>query len=70
MLPLSQFQATRADKDEIHKLVKTINGVLKEPDKPLPDGRLDEMFEAFWLELDGVIKNALAMPGKKQLERK
>lgn len=65
-MPLSQFQATRANKEEIYKLVKTINSVLKEPEKPLPEGRLEEMFNVFWNELEKVIKDALAMPGRKE----
>ncbi|MEP7353768.1 MAG: TIR domain-containing protein [Acidobacteriota bacterium] len=47
--PLAQFQATRATKDEIKKLLITINSALG--DNALADGHLGEAFEVWWPKL-------------------
>src|SRR5882724_867858 len=52
--PLAQFQATKAEKDDLLKLVMTLNGGLGQ-------GALDETqvkiaFEAFWPRLDAEMK--------------
>lgn len=52
--PLAQFQATRANRDEIKKLLVTINAALGE--KALPDSHLDEAFDMWWPKLDDVLK--------------
>ncbi len=49
--PLAQFQATRATKDEIRKLVRTINSALGTNARP--DHELDEAFEVWWPKLEG-----------------
>lgn len=43
--PLKAFQATKFEKSDIFKLLKTINGL---QDKPLGEEKLKNSFEAFW----------------------
>jgi hypothetical protein len=52
--PLSQFQATTNDKDDIFKLLVSING--KQGDERLEKGALEDAFEMRW----GALKNQLA----------
>jgi hypothetical protein len=47
--PLAQFQATRAIKDELLQLLKTLNTALG--DGALPDSHIDEAFEVWWPKL-------------------
>ena len=48
--PLAQFQATRARKDDVRKLICTINGTLG--DSKLVDAELAESFEVWWPKLE------------------
>lgn len=58
--PLSEFQATMAEKDDIRKLLLTINKVLeKAGQKSLPEKTLDGTFSTFWPELDNILKEIL-----------
>lgn len=43
--PLKAFQATKFEKNDIFKLLKTINGL---QEKPLSEEKLKNSFEAFW----------------------
>jgi hypothetical protein len=52
--PLAQFQATRAIKEDIWKLLKTINSALS--DGGLADDHLEEAFETFWPKLEKMIR--------------
>lgn len=56
--PLAQFQATRTNKEDIRRLLDTIN---KRTQSPLLDQRLDIIFEAFWpqfeSQLDAIISS-------------
>lgn len=52
--PLAQFQATRANKDELLKLVKTLNRALGE--EALSDSHIQEAFEAHWPKLEMELK--------------
>lgn len=47
--PLAQFQTTRATKEELLPLLKTLNGALG--DSALPDSHIDEAFEVWWPKL-------------------
>jgi TIR domain len=47
--PLAQFQLTPTTKDEVRKLLGTINGRLE---APINDGQLDAAYEAFWPQLE------------------
>jgi len=57
--PLSQFQASRANKDETYELIKSLNSVLE---KKLDDGILKDTFEKFWPDLEEDIQRIRAMP--------
>jgi hypothetical protein len=48
--PLAQFQATRVQKDELRKLIFTLNGTLG--DSKRPESELSESFEVWWPKLD------------------
>jgi TIR domain len=52
--PLSQFQATRAARDEMLQLLKTLNGGLLEA--ALPEAHVDEVFEVWWPRLEAELK--------------
>ena len=50
--PLSQFQSTIFEKEEIRKLARTINSeVQKSAEKSLSDKKLDEIFDLYWANL-------------------
>lgn len=48
--PLSQFQATRANRDDTQKLLQSINRALSAT--PVPDNALEVLFEAMWPKLE------------------
>jgi hypothetical protein len=48
--PLAQFQATRAQREDVRKLVSTINSTLG--DARLPESELSETFEVWWPKLE------------------
>lgn len=52
--PIAQFQATRAVKDELLQLLKTLNTALS--DGALPDSHIDEAFEVWWPKLHEQLK--------------
>jgi hypothetical protein len=49
--PLAQFQHTRTQKDDVRKLISTINNTLG--DSKLPESELGETFEVWWPKLEG-----------------
>ncbi len=53
--PLSQFQATVANKADTRKLLLTINKALKE--NALEEGQLNKAFEKWWPDLDEKLKS-------------
>jgi hypothetical protein len=59
--PIAQFQATRANREEI---IATINGALG--DNALPDAHLIEAFEMWWPKLDEVLQ---ALPPDKNVAK-
>lgn len=52
--PLAQFQATRAIKEEVLKLLKTLNNALG--DTGLTETHIDEAFDVWWPKLDAQLK--------------
>jgi hypothetical protein len=48
--PLAQFQATKAQKNDILQLLKTLNTALG--DNALPEAHIDEAFEVWWPKLE------------------
>ncbi len=65
--PLAQFNATLATKEEIRKLLNTINDqIVKKDGKGLEAAKLDKIFEVLWPELGGKIEEALKLIEKGQ----
>jgi TIR domain len=60
--PLNRFQATRFSKEEIHKLLKTINANA-EKEEALSDGTLDLVFEKWWPDLENAVKEIMKAEG-------
>jgi hypothetical protein len=55
--PLGQFQHTKYEKEDVRKLVKTINASLKKcEEKELKEEALDDIFEKFWPDFDSDLK--------------
>jgi hypothetical protein len=48
--PLGMFQATKPEKEDIRKLIRTINKAICKT--PIPEIRLDQIFEGLWPHLD------------------
>ena len=57
--PLAQFQSTKADKEDIKKLVHTINHVLA--DAALAETKVNDAFDIWWPRLD---EKLIAIEGK------
>ena len=53
--PLAQFQATRAAKEDVLRLLKTLNSALG--DNALPDAHIEEAFDVWWPKLESQIKS-------------
>lgn len=53
--PLAQFQNTKAQREDVKKLVQTINNVLGE--SRLSESEIGESFEVWWPKLDERLKN-------------
>jgi hypothetical protein len=67
--PLSQFQHTIFSKEDVYKLVQTINQQLSLSDeKPLPDKTLNQVFERSWAEFDKRIAEIIQIRPKKVKE--
>lgn len=71
--PLLQFQSVIFEKEEIEKLLLSINNSLPEDEK-LPDARLKKVFEVWWPELkqqlDALKKEDVAEPTAKAVAPK
>ncbi|MCX6570517.1 MAG: TIR domain-containing protein [Candidatus Aminicenantes bacterium] len=73
--PLAQFQHTKNEKDEIFKLMKTINqAVLDAGEKALAESQLEDAFNTYWGRLEATLKTTPApeshkpTPSRSQLE--
>jgi TIR domain len=69
--PLAQFQATRATKSELLKLLKTLNAALAE--SALHETHIDEVFEVWWPKLEHQFKtlpaeHSIAKPSRSERE--
>jgi hypothetical protein len=53
--PLAQFQATKAQKGDVLKLLKTLNNALIE--NALPEAHIEEAFDVWWPKLDSQLKS-------------
>ncbi len=55
--PLAQFNHTVAEKDDIRKLIKTINTALgQHGENQLPENVVNKAFDTYWGELEGKLK--------------
>lgn len=66
--PLSQFQATIADKEDTKKLLGTINRALQ--DSALKDSALDKTFEKWWPEFEKLLKSVPLIKAEPEPIRK
>lgn len=67
--PLSQFQNTKYDKDDILKLIKTINTKIgKSGGKSLKENNLESVFATFWPQLEEKLTN-VPEPTEMSVER-
>ena len=62
--PLAQFQATRANRDDTLRLVKTINSALG--DGALKDGPIEAAFAKWWPDLEPRLAQAAAVAAQGQ----
>ena len=62
--PLTQFQCAIFNKNEINKVVKSINNELS-PEFRLKDDVLDSTFEVWWPKLEDKINNILSISNKQ-----
>lgn len=66
--PLAQFQHTLFNKEDIFKLIQTINKRLSSvAEKPLAEKTLENVFETFWPQFEKIVNKLL---DKKTEERK
>lgn len=61
--PLSTFQATKIEKDDMHKLLKAINNA---QDKPLTEEKLKNTFEAFWGKFENDFMEIISQETEKE----
>lgn len=64
--PLTQFQATIFDKEDLKKLVQSINDAFQS--KPLSEEKLAKQFEALWGRLEGELNALLHFLPERELE--
>lgn len=58
--PLASFQWTKFTKEDIYKLVKTINSNLE---KPIPQNALDKTFDKMWPDLEQIVRKIMSGAG-------
>ena len=69
--PLGDFQHTVFTKDDMKRLVATINNALAgNEERTLRPDTLDALFEKFWPELDAKLKAVISQPEEKPEARK
>jgi hypothetical protein len=68
--PLAQFQHTAFKKDDIKRLVKTVNEqVRKEGENALSDAKLDAAFEHWWPDLEEGLNQLLNLQVQRTVKR-
>ena len=65
--PLAQFQATKATKDDVLKLLKTLNSALG--DNALQEAHIDEAFDVWWPKLESQLKTLPPEESKAKTHR-
>lgn len=62
--PLGQFQHTTREKDDVRRLLSTINrAVERAGEKALAEDVLDDVFATYWQQLDTQLADVAASPG-------
>lgn len=66
--PLSQFQHTKFEKEDLRKLMYTINRAVKKTnERSLPEKSLNEIFDVFWPKIEEKLKKIVKkLPEKDQ----
>ncbi|HEX8423443.1 MAG TPA: TIR domain-containing protein [Pyrinomonadaceae bacterium] len=60
--PLAQFQHTTTEKEQVFKLLKTINRVVETSgEKALTEARLRDVFETYWPRFDEVLRKSATL---------
>jgi len=68
--PLGQFQHTIFAKDDIHKLVRTVNNRLEASGgKPLSESKLSTAFETYWPQLEKAFSEIKAKKYSEPVQR-
>lgn len=62
--PLTQFQATAFTKEDVKKLIKTINSTLE--DAALDNNVLDSVYEKWWPDLEAKVSDVMAVTEKDE----
>jgi hypothetical protein len=65
--PLGMFQATRANKEDTRRLVRTVN--LSVSNTPVREDDLDEVFDAMWPSLEAAIRALPLVDQTKKVKR-
>ena len=58
--PLASFQGTKFTREDIYKLVQTINSNLE---KPIPQNALDKTFDKMWPDLEQIVRKIMSGAG-------
>lgn len=66
--PLAQFQATKAEKEDIFKFVHTINRARE--DSPLSEGKINEAFDVWWPKLEQRLNSIPALDDSDKEHRR
>jgi hypothetical protein len=65
--PLAQFQSTKAQRDDVKKLIQTINNNLGE--RKLPESEINESFDVWWVKLEQRLKDIPQSPKVPEPQR-
>ncbi len=65
--PLGMFQATKPEKEDVRKLIHSINRAVGNP--PLVENSLDRLFDGMWPQLDDKLKELPSNPGVPESKR-
>jgi hypothetical protein len=65
--PLAQFQTTKAHREDVKKLVQTINNVLGE--NKLPESEINESFDVWWPKFEERLNNIATAPSSPEPQR-
>jgi hypothetical protein len=67
--PLSQFQHTKAEKEDTRKLIHSINNAINAEEERLKESALNTIFDAMWPNLEKQLKTMPATEGPAKAKR-